>query len=100
MHLDRNDAGSTKKVALGDRVTVAVAERPTTGYRWRAEFDSEVLRLLDDHYEGPTSPIGAGGTRTLIFEVTGPAATTLRLIEGRAWEDSVSDEFSIHFEPA
>jgi predicted secreted protein len=100
MHLSRNDADSTKTVAVGDHITVTLSERPTTGYRWRAEFDPEIMRLVDDHYDGPTTPMGAAGTRTIIFEVTTAAPSTLRLTQGRSWEQSSSDEFTIHLKPA
>jgi inhibitor of cysteine peptidase len=100
MHLSYEDSGTTQRVGTGDHVTVALPERPTTGYRWRAEFDPLVLRQIDDQYEGDTRPVGAAGTRTFTFEVLRPAATTLRFVEGRAWESSATDEMAIHLSPA
>lgn len=100
MQLGHNDAGTTKKVAVGDEITIVLDERPTTGYRWRVEFDPDVLRQVDDHYDGSTAPMGAAGIRKFTFRVTVAAPTTLRLLHGRPWEKSTSDEFTVDLEPA
>lgn len=81
------DTGTTRSVHVGERATVRLPENPTTGYRWEADFDGVRLRLVDDRFEGPQSPRGAGGERVLAFEAVLPGPTTLRLAKRRGWGD-------------
>ncbi len=100
MDLTSEDSGGARRVRIGDQITVTLPERPTTGYRWRADVDDAVVRRVDDRYEGAGQPMGAGGQHVFVFEVVGTAPTTLRLVEGRSWEpDVVTGEFTVRLEP-
>ncbi len=87
IELTVEDAGTTRAVRVGDRATVRLPENPTTGYRWQTDHDETRLRLVEDRYDGPQSPRGAGGERVLTFEVLLAGPTTLRLANRRAWGD-------------
>ncbi len=79
------DGGSTLRVRAGEHLVVRLPETPTTGYRWVADHDGSRLALVDDRFEGPTSPRGAGGERVLVLQARGSGPVTLRLVKRRAW---------------
>ena len=81
------DSGTTRSVRVGERATVRLPENPTTGYRWQAEFDEAALRIVEDRYDGPESPRGAGGHRVLTVEPLRAGTTRLRLANRRSWGD-------------
>jgi inhibitor of cysteine peptidase len=87
IELTSEDSGTTRSVHVGERMTVRLTENPTTGYRWQADHDDTRLRLVEDRYDGPQSPRGAGGERVLTFEVLLAGQTTLRLADRRSWGD-------------
>lgn len=73
-------------LCVGEQVLVRLAETPTTGYRWQVETEGPVLSV-DDRYEGPVGPPGAGGTRVLTFEAAAAGAAEVHLALRRAWGD-------------
>lgn len=95
MNLTQHDSGTSRSVRVGEEITVALDENPTTGYRWHSEVDGARLALTADGYEGPTRPMGAGGTRRLTFTPLQPGPAQLRLVNRRAWEDKVAAEFTV-----
>lgn len=95
MELTPDDAGTHRSVRVGESVTVVLAETPTTGYQWQADVDPDALEPAGDHYDGPTSPRGAGGTRRITFVARRAGATRLRLVKKRAWEQASIDEFEV-----
>lgn len=80
-------ASQTCRLGVGDRVELRLGETPTTGYRWHAE-PGPLLRLVDDSYNGQTTPRGARGVRVLTFEATGAGRAEVSLVKRRAWGDS------------
>lgn len=87
IELTDEDSGTTRSVRVGERMTVRLPENPTTGYRWEADCDDTRLRLVEDRYDGPETPRGAGGERSLTLEVLAAGPTTLRLANRRSWGD-------------
>lgn len=87
LELTGEDSGTTRTVRVGERVTLRLPENPTTGYRWQADVDEARLRLVEDRFDGPQTPRGAGGERVLTFEVLLTGSTTLRLANRRSWGD-------------
>lgn len=71
---------------VGHRLELRLSETPTTGYRWRADADSLLLQR-EDRFDGPAAPMGAGGTRIMVFEAAAPGSTRLSLQLRRAWGD-------------
>ena len=92
IELRAEDTGSTRPVRVGDHVTVRLAESPTTGYRWQPDVDSTRLALVEDRFEGPQTPRGAGGERVLIFASLLAGPVRLRLEKRRAWGDTEAIE--------
>lgn len=98
LDLTHDDSGAHRSARVGDRIRVTLQENPTTGYRWEHHVDPGVVREVDDRFEGPTSPRGAGGVRVMIFEACSPGQVELRLVERRSWETEASDEFVVHLD--
>lgn len=94
--LGPGDAGSTRSAAVGDQVILALAETPTSGYRWAIErFDTSVLESAGDEFQPPgTRALGAAGIHRWTFRVVGTGTTGIRLVLRRAWEpDSIVDSW-------
>ena len=87
IELRTEDTGTTRPVRVGDHVTVRLAENPTTGYRWQPDVDGTRLALVEDRFDGPQTPRGAGGERVLTFATLLAGPVTLRLAKRRAWGD-------------
>ena len=94
MELRQEDSGGRRTARVGEELTVALPENPTTGYRWHPEIDTRLLQQTGDHYEGPTEPRGASGTRRLTFKVLRPGPVHLRVAKRRPWEHTAVEEFS------
>jgi len=90
------DAGTHRSVQVGDRAEVRLPENPTTGYRWQIPSDESRLRLVEDRFEGPQSPRGAGGVRVLVFEAVRAGQVGLHLMKSRSWESGKPiEEFAV-----
>lgn len=88
---DEADNGQTVTMGLGDVLQVMLPENPSTGYVWAVVTNDEaVLRPSDEPaYESDSDAIGAGGTKTLLFEAVGAGASVLRLVNARQQETAV-----------
>ena len=95
MKLTQADSGGRRSARVGETFTVALAESPTTGYRWHAEIDASALLQTNDRFDGPTEPRGAAGTRQLTFTVLRAGLTRLTVVKRRSWEADVVDEFAL-----
>jgi inhibitor of cysteine peptidase len=97
--LHQTDANAPQAVHVGDQVTVLLKESPTTGYRWQADYDKTRLTLVEDRFEGPDAPRGAGGDRVLVFEAQRSGPTTLKFDKRRDWGDTrPTDTFAIQLD--
>lgn len=84
VELRATDSGARRTVHVGERLTVRLAETPTTGYRWQSDADPG-LRMIEERFEGGEVPRGAGGERVLAFEAVQPGLARLRLAKRRTW---------------
>jgi predicted secreted protein len=93
--LDQTDAGRARVAAPGNTVVVALAETPTSGYRWVVDaFEPAVLAAVGDEYTPSSSALGGGGVHRFRFEVVGTGSSPVRLILRRPWDpDSIVDTF-------
>jgi len=95
INLAQADSGAARDVRLGDEITVALDENPTTGYRWHADIDPSRLELTDDQYLGAERPVGAGGTRRMTFAPLQAGPARLHLVKRRSWEQAGVAEFDV-----
>ena len=95
MNLTQDNAGQRLSVRVGETVSIALAENPTTGYRWHADIDPTRLQQTEDSYDGPSEPRGAGGIRRLTFTTLRAGPTHLKLVQRRSWENAGSADFDL-----
>jgi predicted secreted protein len=100
LDLTEHDSGGVRQVRVGDEITVALTENPTTGYRWHADIDTALLQLTADRYEGPERPVGASGIRRLTFSPLRPGPARLHLVKRRSWETSAVAEYDVALDVA
>lgn len=88
---DNADNGETVTMAVGDVLQLMLEENPTTGYVWNiVTNDTAVLRESEEPaYEVESDAIGAGGTKTYLFEAVGTGTSVLRLINSRSQDSAV-----------
>lgn len=84
-------------VHKGDTVEIALAETPTTGYSWEIDdIDTQVLELRSTAYKMHNSTgVGAGGTRIMIFLVSGKGKGFIKLKNWRKWNGNIHQQFQI-----
>jgi inhibitor of cysteine peptidase len=95
VNLTQDDSGVPRDVRLGDEITVALDENPTTGYRWHPDIDTARLQLTGDQYQGSERPTGASGTRRMTFAPLQAGSARLHLVKRRSWEQAVVAEFEV-----
>jgi inhibitor of cysteine peptidase len=97
--LAQDDSGRTITAAVGEELVIGLAENPTTGYRWQAEFDTSILQASGDRYDASSPLRGAPGTRFFSYTTLQPGETTLTLVNRRSWEQGAGiDQFVIDLE--
>src|SRR3954447_24734540 len=81
-------------VSTGDRITVRLAENPTSGYRWTVDeaHDAVLAPESSSFTPSPASVPGAGGWRTFQFAARGAGTTTVRLATRRPGAPSTVGE--------
>ena len=81
------DSGTTRRVRVGESITVALHEDPMSGYRWDVEsLTSNLQPAADDYDVDPDGRTGGGGTRTFRFFAREPGDARIVLRRARAWE--------------
>jgi inhibitor of cysteine peptidase len=86
VELGQQDSGGRRTLRVGDDLVVVLAENPTTGYRWQAEFDPVVIEATGDRFEPSSGLAGAPGVRSRGFRALAAGQTRLRLVNRRSWE--------------
>lgn len=83
---DQSADGSEVALAAGDEFEVALAENPTTGFRWRVAADgSPACALASDDFRAPAeSRPGQGGRRVLSFRAERAGQGEIKLFSARA----------------
>lgn len=98
MQLTQDDSGRSYQLRVGERVTLTLPESPTTGYEWDPQVDRDMLRQVESHFVGATSPRGAAGDRVITFEVLRAGRTDLHCNRRRAWESDAAEQFQVHLD--
>ena len=82
--------GALVEVSRGSKVTIELAENPTTGHQWKIDsVDESFLAPEGDAFlTGNQMGLGAGGVRRFFFRAKGSGCTSLSLINKRALDSS------------
>jgi inhibitor of cysteine peptidase len=98
LHADESYNGQTVSLAVGDSIDLALAENPTTGYRWRlvqgaTKADNAACPCVKDDFEpGRTGVAGQGGTHRWEFKAAEPGDCAIKLEYRRSWEKDTEPE--------
>jgi inhibitor of cysteine peptidase len=76
-------------VRIDSEFKISLESNPTTGYKWEAKFDDNLLKLRSDTFHRPPDAIiGQGGTQTFIFLPAKAGETTIDFLYKRSWEQT------------
>ncbi|MGA9099335.1 MAG: protease inhibitor I42 family protein [Methanotrichaceae archaeon] len=85
---EKEDRMDTIRAKLNQPFTISLESNPTTGYKWYADYDYDLLRLDSQNYErSPSSAIGGGGIDVLTFTPLRSGQTKISLVYRRPWEN-------------
>lgn len=106
LRANESDNGRTVKLAAGESLEIALAENPTTGYRWQrakqaaGDVGSPCPFAKDDFEPDRAGMPGAGGTHRWQFHAVEPGVCEIELEYRRSWEKDKLPErtFRIHVE--
>ncbi len=97
--LTQLDNGKSVEAAVGDLVIIRLPENPTTGFRWAVEkMEEQTLALQNmDFSLPPSTGVGGGGEKTLVFQAKRADAARIQLKLWREWEGdrSISKRYSV-----
>jgi len=80
---------------VGDSFLLSLESNPTTGYAWQAQFDDELLELVETKFEASSEAIGAGGIESFEFRVLKGGNSEITMVYGRSWEEGYIEEVSL-----
>ena len=88
---DEDDNGQSVTMSVGDVLQLMLPENPTTGYTWAiVTNDEDVLAPSGEPaYEVESEAIGAGGTKTFMFQALAPGTSVLQMVNAMQWETPV-----------
>jgi len=99
VELTQTDTDQYVELRCGDTTVVRLKETPATGFLWAVENDAENVIVVksSDFALDPTSGVGGGGQRVMIFEARQDGSARLHFKLWRAWEgdESVKNQFDI-----
>ena len=85
--------GSTLQLALGDTISLRLAENPSTGYRWQLTLGAGLEAAGDDYTPGlpvVAGVVGAGGERVFGIRATQAGHSTVSALLRRGWDDAAT----------
>ena len=88
---DEDDNGQSVTMSVGDVLQLMLPENPTTGYTWAIVTNDEGVLAPSGEpaYEVESDAIGAGGTKTFMFQALAPGTSVLQMVNARQWETAV-----------
>lgn len=86
--LKAGDSGTTKALAVGQKVEIVLDANPTTGYQWAVDGDlpAPLEQVGSVQYKAESGALGAGGVDTWTFAGTSAGRATLKLKYWRSFE--------------
>ena len=88
LRVDQKSNNTEVVLAVGQELEIALAENPTTGFRWELLSSGEPSCVLVDNVFDPPSPVvpGRGGTRRWHFRGAREGSGRIELVYRRATE--------------
>jgi inhibitor of cysteine peptidase len=85
------------EVEAGQTFGFSLESNPSTGYAWQAQFDSELLKLVESEFvEVSPGLIGAPGYESFKFLALKEGQVDIKLIYKRAWEpDHINEQIKV-----
>ncbi len=89
-------------VEVGSSFILSLDSNPTTGYAWQAQFDDQLLRLVETNFEPSSEAIGAGGVESFEFRALKEGDTEITMVYKRSWEEGYIEKviFSVNITEA
>lgn len=81
--------GQEHRLAPGNTVTLMLDGNPTTGYRWTASYNEEMVALVGKDYQTDTRSgnlVGQGGHDYWRFKALKAGTTEIKMTYARPWE--------------
>lgn len=81
--------GREYSLAPGHTLNLMLNSNPTTGYRWTASYDEEMLALVGKDYQTDTQSgnlVGQGGHDFWRFKALKAGSTEIKMTYARSWE--------------
>jgi inhibitor of cysteine peptidase len=90
--LTRADQGLPRDVAVGESVSLQLAENPSTGYRWSmAASPPDAVEIIETRWIAPAGGrVGAEGKREFRVRIKAPGEIRLNLKLWREWQGESS----------
>lgn len=86
------DRMETIKARINEPFNITLESNPTTGYRWYADYDYDLVKLDDQRFESSTSnAIGSGGKEVFTFTPLRSGETRISMVHKRPWENIAAD---------
>ncbi len=82
---------------LHKQFTISLKSNPSTGYKWQAGFNKNVIELVKETYEKPSAKLlGASGQQVFVFRPVKTGETKIEMIYKRRWEKSFAQRQVYH----
>ena len=82
-------------VKVGDEFTISRGSNPSTGYEWKLEFDSALIKLEKKSFLPDKNIPGSPGTDTYTFTALKASKAKIKMIYWREWEKVVIEEYLV-----
>ena len=83
------------EVGVGGQFIIVLESNPTTGYKWEANFDNSLLKLVKSDYkqsDAKAGIVGAGGKEYFTFEALKKGDTKITMTYKRSWETGSAEQ--------
>ncbi len=94
LRFDESDNGAVVHAGMNDLIFINLPENPTTGYMWDADATTG-LYLKNDAYNRPaTMRMGAGGSHTWNYVVTGTGTQEFSAVYHQPWMPAEEGDYT------
>jgi len=95
LYVGEQENGGIVIARVGDQITIALPEIPTSGYRWQTSVHGDAVAVAATEYVRASDAVGGGGDRQLIFIATREGASTVHAHLQRPWEQTPLRDYAV-----